>query len=300
MLFPFCLERKKMTQKDYWIWMSRIPNLGCKRMKRLIERFERPEQIWDLSKRELMQVASIGEEIANQIVKTEYRKNIDHYHAYMEKNKIGMITILDQDYPENLKNLYDPPIVLFYKGNRKLINQQGIAIIGCRECSDYGRKIADEFSYKLSKNGKVIISGMAKGIDAYAHKGCLNAKGKTIAVLGNGIDQIYPKENINLYNEILEKQGLIISEYIMGTKPNKMNFPARNRIISGLANEILVIEAKKKSGTLITVDFGLEQGKEIFVIPGNISSPNSEGTNELIKQGAYIVTCVEDIFYNNH
>lgn len=136
---------------------------------------------------------------------------------------------------------------------------------------------------------------MAKGIDAYSHIGCIRAKGKTIAVLGSGIDQIYPKENKEIYHQILETGGLILSEYVIGTKPDKMNFPARNRIISGLSQGVLVIEAKKKSGTLITVDFALEQGKEIYVIPGNLNSENSIGTNDLLKQGANFVTCVEDI-----
>lgn len=139
---------------------------------------------------------------------------------------------------------------------------------------------------------------MAKGIDSYSHIGCIKAGGKTIAVLGSGLDRIYPKENSLLYNEILSTEGLVLSEYIIGTKPNKLNFPARNRIISGLSKGVIVVEAKEKSGTLNTVDFALEQGKEVFVVPGNITSENSTGTNELIKQGAKCVTCVEDILNN--
>lgn len=168
-------------------------------------------------------------------------------------------------------------------------------MVGCRDCTEYGKKVSMEFSYKLAKEGICIISGLAKGIDSYSHIGCMKAKGKTIAVLGNGLDQIYPKENILLHNEIIKTGGLILSEYVIGTKPDKLNFPARNRIISGLSNGVIVVEAKDKSGTLITVDFALEQGKNIFVVPGNITSKNSFGTNELIKQGAKCSTCVEDV-----
>ena len=152
-----------------------------------------------------------------------------------------------------------------------------------------------KFAYDLAKENITIISGMAKGIDSNAHMGCLYAKGKTIAVLGSGLDRIYPKENIRLYNEIISNSGAIVSEYVIGTIATRMNFPARNRIISGLSDGVIVVEAKEKSGTLITVDFALEQGKDIFVVPGNITSHNSVGTNELIKQGAKCVTSVKDI-----
>ena len=182
-----------------------------------------------------------------------------------------------------------------YSGNKKILNDKSIAIIGCRECSIYGKEVANKLAYELSNNKINIISGMAKGIDSYAHIGALKAEGKTIAVLGTGLDVIYPKENIALYSKIIELGGTIISEYVVGTKADRMNFPARNRIISGLSDGIIVVEAKKKSGTLITVDFALEQGKDIFVVPGNITSPNSAGTNDLIKQGAKCITSLNDI-----
>lgn len=287
-----------MKEELFWIWINRIPDLGCKRIKNLLQRYKTIEKILNLSKKELMEVQGIGEVVANEILKQEYRENLEKYLNYMKQNKIGMITIMDKDYPESLKKLYDSPITLFYKGNKQLLKKKSIAIVGCRQCSEYGKKVSFGFSYELAKHGQVIVSGMARGIDAYAHRGCLNANGKTIAVLGSGVDQVYPKENLGLYEEIIKSEGLILSEYIIGTKPNKMNFPARNRIISTLAESLLVVEAKKKSGTLITVDFALEQGKEIFVIPGNITSENSNGTNELIKQGANLATSVEDILHD--
>ncbi len=285
-----------MQDKKYWIWLSRIEGLGPIKIKQLLEIYKTPKIIWKLSKEELIKAKGIGEIIANQILDERYRKDLEQYIKYMEKYHIGMITILDEDYPRKLRNIYDAPVVLYYKGNRKLLScNKVIAIVGCRNCSKYGENISTKFAHELAKEGICIISGMAKGIDSAAHIGALKEKGKTIAVLGSGLDRIYPSENLKLYNEILENRGVIITEYVIGTNANKMNFPARNRIISGLSDGVIVVEAKEKSGTLITVDFALEQGKDIFVIPGNITSNNSVGTNELIKQGARCVTCVEDI-----
>lgn len=213
----------------------------------------------------------------------------------MQQNDIDIISIQDEQYPILLKEIYNPPINLYVRGNKQILNFPSIAIIGCRQASEYGKNIANNFAYKLSKNGFNIISGLAKGIDSFAHIGAINAKSSTVAVLGNGLDMIYPKENINIARNILNMGGAIISEYPLGTKPDKVNFPLRNRIISGMCNAVLVIEAKEKSGTLITVDFALEQGRDVFVVPGNINSANSIGTNELIKQGARLVTSWKEI-----
>lgn len=208
----------------------------------------------------------------------------------MKKNNIDIISIEDKQYPNILKEIYDPPICLYIRGNKEILNNKSISIVGCRKATDYGRKVARDFAYNISKQDINIISGLAIGIDSEAHLGAVEANKKTIAVLGNGLDTIYPKENINLSQKILDSGGTIISEYPLGTKPKKENFPARNRIISGMSSGLLVVEAKEKSGTLITVDFALEQGRDVFVIPGNIVSENSVGTNDLIKQGAKLVT----------
>lgn len=262
------IRRYHMEEQEYWIWLSRIEGLGPIKMKELLGKYQTPKQIWNLTKEELIQTKGIGEKIANQILEGQYRQNLKKYSAYMNQYHIGLITILDKDYPESLKHIYDTPIILFYKGNRELLKHSyKIAMVGARECSNYGKQVSLQFSYELAKNDVCIVSGMAKGIDAYSHMGCLQAKGKTIAVLGNGLDQIYPKENSRLYEQILQTGGLILSEYIIGTKPNKLNFPARNRIISGLSKGVIVVEAKQKSGTLNTVDFALDQGKEVFVVP---------------------------------
>lgn len=277
----------------YWVWFSRINKIGAKTQNELLERYKTPQKIWNLTKNEIEN--TLTKEKCDILLNKAYKENLEKYMEYMEKNSIKMITIKDKKYPQNLRNIFDPPVVLYVKGNEDILGAPGIAIIGSRICSNYGGQIAKQFAYGISKNNINIISGLAKGIDTYAHIGSIDANKPTIGVLGNGLDMIYPKENVEISKRILQTGGAIISEYIIGTKPDKINFPARNRIISGLSNGILVVEAGKKSGTLITVDFGLEQGKNIYAIPGNINKPTSIGTNELIKQGAKMVIKQSDI-----
>ena len=213
----------------------------------------------------------------------------------MLKNNVDIISIKDKEYPEILKNIYDPPLWLYIRGNKEILNKNSIAIIGCRECTEYGKNVAKELAYNIAKQNINIVSGLAKGIDGIAHEAAVAAKGKTIAVLGNGLDTIYPAENIILAKEILKSGGAIISEYPLGEKPQRQNFPERNRIVSGMSKEIIVVEAKEKSGTLITVDFALDQGRDVFVVPGNINQETSKGTNELIKQGAKLITNYKEV-----
>ena len=285
---------EELENKRYWIWLSLIKNLGSKRKLKLLELYKNPEGIYKLTKEELININGIGEAIANDIIISKNEKILNYHIKYMKENNIKIININEREYPQVLKEIYDPPISLYVKGNIEKLNNKNIGIVGCRECTTYGKKSAEYFSYNLSKQNINIVSGLAKGIDSYAHLGSLNT-GNTIAVLGNGLDMIYPKENLELANEIIKRGGTIISEYPCGTKPDKMKFPARNRIISGISSGIIVIEAKEKSGTLITVDFALEQGRDVFVVPGNINSINSVGTNDLIKQGARVVTTYEDV-----
>lgn len=224
--------------------------------------------------------------------------NINYNKEKLKKFVTRNMEILNygnKNYPEKLKNICSSPKTLYLIGNKNLLYMKSIAIIGCRECTKIGAYNAYKFGYELAKKGICIISGLAKGIDAYSHIGAIKAKGRTIAVLGSGLDIIYPKENKEIYFQILKNNGLIVSEYELGSKPEKHHFPARNRIISGLSDGVLVVEAKKRSGTLITVDFALDQGKDIYAIPGSISNENSYGTNNLIKEGAFLVTNVEDI-----
>ena len=212
------------------------------------------------------------------------------------KYNVIKVNMNSKFYPERLKNIHCPPKQLFCLGNLELLNYSyNIAIIGSRSCSVYGERVSKDFAYNLAKENVCIVSGLAKGIDAFSHLGALNANGKTIAILGSGLDNIYPKENTKLAYSIIHNKGLLITEYPLGTKPLKQNFPSRNRIISGISDSILVVEARKNSGTNITVDFALEQGKDVYVVPGNIYSKTSDGTNYLITEGAIPVQSYKDI-----
>jgi len=282
--------------EDYfWLSFLLINDITPFQRFELIKKYKTPKIILSLNKEELAN-NSISDDAINYIQNKIYLNEVNNQLDYIKNNNnIKLLNIYDKKYPEKLKNIYDPPVVLFTKGNYDILNKNIISIVGCRECSDYGRTVSYFFSKELSKNNIVIASGLAKGIDTYAHYGSVNFMEKSIAVLGCGLDVIYPKQNEKLYAKILECGGAIISEYPIGTKPLKNNFPARNRIISGLSNGVVVIEAKEKSGTLITVDFALEQGRNVYAVPGNIMSCNSYGTNELIKQGAKPVTTPNDI-----
>ena len=275
--------------------MSTIQGLGSIRKQILLKRYKTPEKIYNLKKEEILRIKGFDETIAENIICKENRENVKREIDFMQKENIKILTIEDKAYPQILKTIYDYPVSIYIKGNEKILNMPAIGIVGCRESTSYGKKVAQYFAYHLSKRNISIISGLAKGIDSQSHIGAIKAKGITIGVIGNGLDMVYPKENQYLYDKIIEENGAIISEYPIGTKPEKMNFPARNRIISGMSKGILVIEAKKKSGTLITVDFALEQGRDVYVVPGNIDEMNSVGTNDLIKQGAQIVTSHRDI-----
>ena len=254
-------------EEKYWIWISRIKGIGNRIITNLIEMYGNLENVWNLDKKQLMNCSGISEITANKILNTKYREGLERYIKYMKENQIELITIYDKRYPKRLKQIYDFPMYLYVKGNVNILNDYGIAIVGSRLCSRYGAMVSEKFASRLTENNINIISGLAKGIDTYAHIGCVKAGGKTIAVLGNGLDMIYPKENIEIANKIIKNGGALVSEYVIGSKPEKLNFPARNRIVSGMSCGVLVVEAGQRSGALITVDFALEQGKEVFVIP---------------------------------
>lgn len=214
--------------------------------------------------------------------------------------EIEEITIKSKEYPEKLRYIYDSPKKIYVVGNKELLHQAGIAIVGARKATQYGRKIAYQFSKELTEKGINIISGLAIGIDSHAHLGAIQGQneieyGKTIAVMGSGFNSIYPKENIELARKIVRTGGCIITEYPLNTKPERLNFPQRNRIISGLSDGVVVIEASKTSGALITAEFAVEHGKEVFAVPGDITRVESEGCNELIKDGANMITSSQEI-----
>ena len=252
-----------MQDKKYWIWLTKL-DLPLEKIRRILKTYT-PKQLWSMQEEELQNIFTKEEII--KILNQEYRNNLEYYIKYMKNHKIELITIEDKEYPDKLKNIDDAPIALYTLGNKDLLKEQSIAVVGSRTCSEYGKTMSQAFSYLLAKENIVIISGLALGIDAFAHEGALLAEGKTIAVIGTGIDLIYPKENKDLLYKIVKNNGLIISEYPLGTAPNKNNFPRRNRIISGISDGVLVIEAREKSGALITVNYALDQGKEIYVVP---------------------------------
>ena len=279
---------------NYWIWFSTIKGLGPIQKKILLEKIGTPDKIYKTNISDIEKINGIKKEAIINIEKSKNKELLKRYEEYIYNHEIEVIAISDINYPAALREIYDPPITLFAKGNLTLLGEKSIGVVGSRDATQYGFNTAKELSYSLSQNNIVIVSGLAKGIDKAAHIGALNANGNTIAVLGCGIDICYPKENVVIYKEIFKK-GLIISEYIVGTKPEAGNFPARNRIISGLSNGVVIVEAKSKSGAIITADFALEQGRTVYAVPGNINSVQSGGTNELIKQGAKVITSVNDI-----
>jgi DNA processing protein len=212
----------------------------------------------------------------------------------IKKYNAQILTFLDKDYPENLRNIYDPPVVLYVKGKILLQDRLAIAIVGSRLASFYGLQTAERLGFELALHGITVVSGLARGIDSSAHKGALKAKARTIAVLGSGLADIYPEEHKELAENI-SRSGAVISEFPMEMFPDKGNFPRRNRIISGLCLGVVCVEAAEKSGALITCDYALEQGRDVFAVPGKVDSVTSKGTNRLIKQGAKLAQGAEDI-----
>lgn len=282
-----------MNQRKYWVGLSMVKGLGPIYINKLLQKYKRPSDIWEADDSMLKMIDGIGQKRLKKI--NEVRKNLDldlELEKLAEKN-IKFLTLNDEDYPGLLRNIYDPPPVLYYKG-QEIFSELALAVIGSRRATVYGRKTAKRLAGRLAGRGITIVSGMARGIDSAGHRGALRAEGKTIAVLGSGIDYIYPPENGDLYEKI-QSSGAVISEFPPGVKPVPGNFPRRNRIISGLAKGIIVVEAAKRSGALITTDFALEQGREVFAVPGNIDRSQSRGVNNLIKEGAVIVTEVDDI-----
>lgn len=277
----------------YWVWLSSVPYVGARRGNQLIEVFGDPENVWNASEHDLVKLSFLNrqsiEQLLNKQVKDEAERHLDN----LFKHGIRVITIKDPEFPYYLKNIYDPPIALFVLG-RLDGNEKDIAVVGSRKASPYGLSMAELISQQLAECNITVVSGMARGIDTFAHHGALKGGGRTIAVLGCGLDIAYPSENKDLMKKIAEN-GAVVSEYLPGMQPLPQNFPARNRIISGLSQGVVVIEANEKSGSLITANFALEQGREVFALPGNINNKLSKGTNKLLKEGAKVVTEVEDI-----
>jgi len=282
------------TERNVLVWLSSLGGISYKIIEGLIEYFGSICEVWDAKPHLLRKGMNKNSIIAERMIKNRSECYFDSFIEKTEASGITIKTMADEDYPQQLKVIYDLPYVIYLKGNC-ILDAPLVAIIGSRKASSYGIWAAQHFALELSRRGIGVVSGLALGIDTAAHRGVVESKGKTIAVLGCGVDQCYPASNQRLYNSIYKENGTIISEYPPGTPPLKHHFPARNRIISGLSEGIIIVEAGDKSGALITVEYGLEQGKEIYAIPGNINNSSSVGTNRLIKEGAKILTSIEDI-----
>ena len=278
----------------YWAAFNQISLLGPIRFKKLLAFFSRLSEAWQAGMNELIQ-AGIEPKVAAEIVSQRIAIDPDLELEKLEKIKARVITILDSNYPKLLKEIYAPPPLLYYFGQFDLNNDFPLAVVGSRKITEYGKLVTQQIVSQLVKSGLTIVSGLALGIDICAHQTAIENGGKTIAVLGSGLDQIYPATNRQIAPKIIDTGGAIITEFPLGMPPLKHNFPQRNRIISGLSLGTLVTEAGEKSGALITAKYALEQNREVFAVPGNITRQSSVGPNNLIKLGANIVIDSNDI-----
>lgn len=283
----------------YDIWFSRI-EINNKMKLELLQKFE-TQEIFGMKRKDLgILLGEEKEQIIDKIINLNERRNLEKYASYFEKNSIIMINFKEKIYPSKLNNIEDKPAYIFIRGNRNLLEEDNIAIVGSRNATEQGKIFTRKFAKEIADRNVNIVSGLALGIDKYAHLGALDSEiGKTIAVLGTGIadSDIYPLQNKKIFERILENGGTVLSEYIIGTKPLKYHFPLRNRIISGISEKIVVIEATEKSGSLITANYGLEQGKDIYAVPGRIKDINSKGTNKLIKERSVSVRRDSGLIY---
>ncbi|PIY19372.1 DNA-protecting protein DprA [Candidatus Desantisbacteria bacterium CG_4_9_14_3_um_filter_40_11] len=277
-----------------YLTLNMVPDIGPVRFQTLLNYFGNVEDILVANAADLAQIKGIGEKIAQEIVEKRGDVRIDEELKKIDAASVRVITLEDEEYPLNLKSIWAAPPALYTKGCLKEEDRLSISMVGTRSASFYGRRMADNFAQDLARAGLTVVSGLARGIDTASHLGAISANGRTIAVLGCGVDIMYPPENKRLFEQIVQ-HGAVLSEFPMGTTPEKFNFPRRNRIISGLALGTLVVEASIRSGTFITTEYALEQGRDVFAVPGCIDSRLSAGTNHLIQQGAKLVTCVEDI-----
>ena len=288
-----CLNRCLNPEDQlYWYWLVNIPSLGPAGCRRLLQMHRSPREIFQCSEEELKKVLPAGKVRALSQSK-DLDRCLRELHV-LQKNGIKFICRDSEEYPERLRHIYDPPLALYLIGKLPDFSRPVLAVVGSRKATVYGLRQAYTIAKELALKGVQIISGLAAGIDSAGHRGALEGRGYTMGVLGGGIDTMYPQENFNLYREIYEKGG-VLSEYNVGIPNHKGLFPQRNRIISGLSDGVFVVQAGKRSGSLITADLGLNQGKTIFALPGRVTDPCSIGTNSLIAQGAVMVNRAEDI-----
>lgn len=283
-----------MPDIEPWIALSTIPEIGHITFRKLLSVYGKPEAVFDAPVEELVCIEGVSERKARNIKGFSDWKLIKAQLRKLDDLGVSVVTCMDGGYPSMLKQTEGAPAILYIKGSIKDEDRFAIAVVGSRKPTHYGRFVAEKFSTELAESGFTIVSGMARGIDTVAHVSAIKSGSRTIAVLGSGIDIPYPPENRDLMKRAADS-GCVVSEFSLGTKPLKDNFPARNRLISGLSLGVLVVEATANSGSLITAGYALEQNREVFAVPGNINSLNSSGTNDLIKKGAKLIQSSDDI-----
>lgn len=282
-----------MDDKRFWVGFTLVKGIGAVRLRALLDYFGDAETAWNASLFDLVG-AGLSPKLAERILQVRSVVNLDEYIAQTVRNGIRILTWNDPEYPAHLSEIDQPPPVLYLRGEMTPEDAWAVAIVGTRSITPYGRQVTEELATALAQNGVTIVSGLARGVDAVAHRAALNAGGRTLAVLGSGVDKIYPPEHRALAEQIAA-QGAILSDYAPGTPPDSANFPPRNRIISGLSMAVVVVEAGDTSGALITAEFAVEQGREVFAVPGSIFAPQSRGPNHLISNGAKILLSPQSV-----
>lgn len=285
-----------MSDLKYWLALNFLSDIGPVLARRLLSSFGSPEQIFCMSPEKLRRVEGVGENRAKSIAGFNKWDTVQEEIDNAEKYGITLIAADDGRYPDGLRCIHNAPLVIYVKGDLKDSDKYAVSMVGSRNATAYGIQTAEKISRKLASIGITVISGMARGIDTAAHRGALQAGGRTVAVLGSGADVPYPSSN-RLLMERIAASGAVISEFPLGSRPIRENFPRRNRIISALSLGVIVIEATLDSGSLITVGYALEQGREVFALPGNVTSGNSRGTNDLIRKGARLVENAEEVIH---
>lgn len=296
-----------MTRYDDTIYIAGLQslyNVGATHVRRFIEDFGSPYDAWEAVKKveNLKPYSHISNADKRAIASSAKDEKLDYIIHKMDEYKMDVTTFLDKDFPSILNHIYNPPAILFMRGNRALLDKRlnRIALVGARRCSLYGRNVARMLGKELGKYSAIIVSGGARGIDTHGHEGLLASLGYGIVVMGCGLDIVYPRENTKLFDRILQNNGLLVSEYPPGTPPSAKHFPARNRIISGLSRGVIVVEAKGSSGSLITADMAVSEGRDVFVVPCNLLDHTADGNKFLMRNGAFVLTGYEDVVKEYH
>lgn len=281
------------AERLYWVGFNLIKGIGSVRFRVLLNAFGDAQTAWQASAGDLRQ-AGLSQKIIDNLLQVRSQVSLDQVWERLQHLQVSALTWEDDEYPRRLKEIDQPPPVLYVRGTLQEQDDWAVAMVGTRHATAYGRQVADEVSATLARSGVTVVSGLARGVDSIAHQAALNAGGRTLAVLGCGVDVIYPPENRRLAMQIIE-HGALISDYPLGTAPESQNFPPRNRLISGISQAVIVIEAGVTSGSLITATFAVEQGRDVFAVPGSILAPQSQGTNRLIRDGAAPLLSPQDV-----